>query len=176
MKKDIIDIIRSSLEALGVSPLPVIDLEVPRTGAFGDISTPVAMGLSKVLRKAPKMIAEDIIRAMSNKGIFETIEIAGPGFINFTFTRDYLHASLRKLLSGDRSLLREDVGGGAKVLVEYVSANPTGPLHIGHAKGAATGNALCNLLEETGFVVEREYYINDFGRQVHLLGESVFCS
>jgi arginyl-tRNA synthetase len=175
MKKDLVRILESALAAMGVSPLPEVEIEIPKVGSFGDVSTPVAMGLAKQLKKAPKKVAEEIVGAISDRAVFERIEIAGPGFINFTFTRKYLHARLRDILSGEKSVLREDAGRGRKVLVEFVSANPTGPLHIGHARGAAVGNALCNLLEETGFRVEREYYINDAGRQVRLLGLSVWA-
>jgi arginyl-tRNA synthetase len=175
MKKDLVRILESALAAMGVSPLPEVEIEIPKVGSFGDVSTPVAMGLAKQLKKAPKKVAEEIVGAISDRVVFERIEIAGPGFINFTFTREYLHARLRDILSGEKSVLREDAGRGRKVLVEFVSANPTGPLHIGHARGAAVGNALCNLLEETGFRVEREYYINDAGRQVRLLGLSVWA-
>ncbi|MFI5296432.1 MAG: arginine--tRNA ligase [Thermodesulfovibrionales bacterium] len=175
MKKDLVKILKAALESMGTAPLPEIDIEVPKTEAFGDLSTPLAMGLAKQLRRAPRKVAGEIIAAIKDRSIFEKIEIAGPGFLNFTFTREYLYVQLKKVLAGDRSLLREDIGQDRKVLVEFVSANPTGPLHIGHAKGAAVGNALCNLLEETGFRVEREYYINDAGRQVLLLGDSVFA-
>lgn len=175
MKKDLVKILKSALESMGAAPLPEIDIEVPKTEVFGDLSTPLAMGLAKQLRKPPRKVAEEIIAAIKDRSIFQKIEVAGPGFLNFTFAREYLCASLDKILSGEKSYLREDVGQGRTVLVEFVSANPTGPLHIGHAKGAAVGNALCNLLEETGFRVEREYYINDAGRQVLLLGESVFA-
>lgn len=175
MKKDIIKILKSALESKVGVQLPEIEIQIPKAEAFGDLSTPVAMGLAKQLRKAPRKVAEDIIEAIEDRSIFEKIEIAGPGFLNFTFTAEYLHSQLKRLLAGDRSLLREDVGLGRKALVEFVSANPTGPLHIGHARGAAVGNALCNLLEETGFKVEREYYINDAGRQVKLLGMSVYA-
>lgn len=175
MKKDIIKILKSALESKVGVQLPEIEIQIPKAEAFGDLSTPVAMGLAKQLRKAPRKVAEDIIGAIEDRSIFEKIEIAGPGFLNFTFTAEYLHSQLKRLLAGDRSLLREDVGLGRKALVEFVSANPTGPLHIGHARGAAVGNALCNLLEETGFKVEREYYINDAGRQVKLLGMSVYA-
>ncbi len=175
MKKDLVKILKSALESTVAGPLPDIEIEVPKTGVFGDLSSPVAMGLAKKLRKPPRKVAEDIIAAIKERSIFEKIEIAGPGFLNFTFTAEYLRSQLKKLLAGDRSLLREDVGHGRKALVEFVSANPTGPLHIGHARGAAVGNALCNLLEETGFEVEREYYINDAGRQVRLLGMSVYA-
>jgi len=173
MKKDLIAVLTKALETLKVSPLPALDIETPREESFGDLSTPLAMGLARTLKKAPKQIAEDIIDAINDRSIFEKIEIAGPGFINFTFTRDYLSACLKKLLRAEKSFLRENVGQGCKVLIEYVSANPTGPLHIGHARGAAVGNALCNLLEESGYCIEREYYINDAGRQVKLLGLSV---
>lgn len=175
MKRYIVKILRDSLESLGISPSPEIEVEIPKVESFGDISTTVAMGLAKTLKKAPKEIAEEIIGSIAEKGIFEKVEIAGPGFINFTFTKGYLYSSLKGLLSEDKALLRENVGLGRKVLVEYVSANPTGPLHIGHARGAAVGNALCNLLEEMGFNVEREYYLNDAGRQVRLLGMSVYA-
>jgi arginyl-tRNA synthetase len=175
MKKDVVKIVNEALEALGVSPLPEIDVEMPKVESHGDISTPVAMGLARQLRKAPKKIAEEIVAAVRQRNIFEKIEIAGPGFINFTFTKAYLHESLKKLLSGDRSMMRQDVGRGRRVLVEFVSANPTGPLHVGHARGAAVGNALCNLLKESGYSVEREYYLNDAGRQIRLLGMSVFA-
>ena len=174
MKKDLIKILEASLNSLGVHDLPQIDIEIPREEAFGDASTPLAMGLSRVLKKAPKKIAEDII-AVSDKHLFKKIEIAGPGFINFTFTDEYLQSSLKHILLAERSFLRENVGKGERILIEFVSANPTGPLHIGHAKGAAVGNALCNLLEEMGFRVEREYYINDAGRQIRILGLSVYA-
>jgi arginyl-tRNA synthetase len=174
MKKAIVRIVQSALESLGVSPLPEIEVEVPKVETFGDISTPVAMGLAKQMKKSPRKIAEEIVAAIIRRDIFERIEIAGPGFINFTFTAEYRFTSLGSLLNSDKAVLREEVGHGRKVLVEFVSANPTGPLHIGHARGAAVGNALCNLLEESGFKVEREYYINDAGRQVKLLGLSVY--
>jgi len=175
MKKDTVGILEGALRSLGIEPAPEIDVEVPRHESFGDLSSPVAMGLAKQLKKAPKKIAEEIIASMPGKEIFEKIEIAGPGFINLTFTDDYIRAALGKILSGERSLLRDDIGHGKKVLVEYISANPTGPLHIGHAKGAAVGNALCNLLEESGFAVEREYYINDMGNQIKMLALSVYA-
>ncbi len=175
MKRETINTLQAALDALGIAPCPSIDVEVPKTGAHGDISSPLAMGLSRTLRKAPRKIAEEIVAAIKDRGPFEKIEIAGPGFINFSFSRDYLLNAVGRLLGNDRTLLREDIGQGKKVLVEYVSANPTGPLHIGHARGAAVGNALCTLLEEMGYAVEREYYINDFGRQIKLLGLSVYA-
>ncbi len=173
MKKDLTAVLTKALETLNISPLPAIEIETPREESFGDLSTPLAMGLARTLKKAPKKIAEDIVNAITDRSIFEKIEIAGPGFINFTFTNEYLSACFKELLKAEKSYLREDVGQGRRVLIEYVSANPTGPLHIGHARGAAVGNALCNLLEASGYRIEREYYINDAGRQVKLLGLSV---
>jgi len=175
MKKDLIKILQDSLKSLDISPCPQIEIEIPREQSFGDASTPVAMGLARSLKRSPRKIAEEVIDSIKDRDIFEKIEIAGPGFINFTFTKEYLCSSLINLLSSSESFLREDLGNGKKILVEFVSANPTGPLHIGHARGAAVGNALCNLLEETGFKVEREYYINDAGRQIRLLGMSVYA-
>lgn len=174
MKKEITKILSEALGSIGVSPLPQIDIEVPKVGSFGDISTPSAMGLSKVLRKPPRKIAEEIVAAIGKKDIFEKVDIAGPGFINFMFTNAYIYSELQALIRSGRPE-REDAGGGRRVLVEFVSANPTGPLHIGHARGAAVGNALCNLLSESGFQVEREYYINDAGRQIRMLGMSVYA-
>ena len=174
MKKDTVAIIRDALAGLGIPPLAEIEVQIPKVESFGDISTPVAMALAKPLRKSPRKIAEEIAGVLRDSEIFAEVEIAGPGFINISFTKEYLYQSLKHLLMGERAFLREDVGHGSRVLVEYVSANPTGPLHIGHARGAAVGNALCNLLEESGFRVEREYYINDAGRQVRLLGLSIY--
>ncbi len=175
MKKDLIKILELSLDSIGVNNHSLIEIEVPKEEAFGDASTPLAMGLSRILKKSPLKIAEDIINSIENKSFFKKIDIAGPGFINFSFTDEYLQSSLKHLLTSGNSSLREDIGNGRRVLVEFVSANPTGPLHIGHAKGAAVGNSLCNLLEEMGFNVEREYYINDAGRQIKMLGLSVYA-
>ncbi|MDA8083435.1 MAG: arginine--tRNA ligase [Nitrospiraceae bacterium] len=175
MKKDTVHAIRTALESLGISPCPPVDIEIPKGESHGDIATTVAMGLARSLKKAPRKIAEELVGAIPDRSIFESIEIAGPGFINFSFTKDYLRAMVKRLILRDRSILREEIGQGRKVLVEYVSANPTGPLHIGHARGAAVGNALCSILEESGYAVEREYYINDAGRQVKMLGMSVYA-
>jgi len=152
-----------------------IEIEIPKEEGFGDLSTPVAMGLAKPLKKPPKKIAEDIVNSVENKEIFEKIDIAGPGFINFTFSKKHLCDELKKLIEKQDNFLIEDIGKGRKVQIEFVSANPTGPLHLGHGRGAALGAALSNLLQEAGYKVEREYYINDAGRQVRLLGMSVFA-
>lgn len=175
MKKDLVGILQTALSSMGVSPLPLIEIEIPKEESFGDLSTPVAMGLAKQLKKPPRKIAEELAGAIRERGIFEKIEVAGPGFINFTFTQEFHAGCLKRVIEADRSYLRSDIGRGQRVLVEFISANPTGPLHIGHARGAAVGNALCNLLEEAGYSVDREYYINDAGRQVKMLGLSVYA-
>ena len=174
------EIVRKILaEALGAMGIPVperIEVEVPRDEALGDLSTPIAMSLSRQLRKPPKKIAQEIIANIRERGDFEKIEVAGPGFINFTLKKDSLYRSLSGFLrEGDGLLSRKDIGKGRKILLEFVSANPTGPLHLGHGRGAALGAALANLLSAAGFSVIKEYYINDAGRQVGLLGESVFA-
>ncbi len=152
-----------------------IEIEIPKEEGFGDLSTPIAMGLAKPLKKPPRKIAEDIVNSIENKEIFEKIDIAGPGFINFTFSKRYLCDELKELIEKQDNFLIEDIGKGKRVQIEFVSANPTGPLHLGHGRGAALGAALSNLLTEAGYRVEREYYINDAGRQVRLLGMSVLA-
>ena len=175
MKNDLVRIISDAVKMLGCETIPPMELEVPPNDAFGDMATPVAMSLSKVLRKPPRKIAEAIVNSLQAESIFERIDIAGPGFINFFFSKEYLHSGIRKLLQYKSGFLREDMGKGRRVQIEFVSANPTGPLHLGHGRGAAIGEALSNLLHAAGFHVEREYYINDAGRQVKLLGLSVFA-
>lgn len=174
MKRDLIRILTDSLRTMGVEPIPFIEVEAPPNDTFGDLATPVAMSLSKMLRKPPRKIAEDIVSSIKDKSVFEKIDIAGPGFINFTFSRGYIYSEIRRLLTYQGSFLRADTGKGRKVQIEFISANPTGPLHLGHGRGGATGEALANLLRAAGYHVEREYYINDAGKQVKLLGLSVF--
>lgn len=174
MEKDIREIVKKALRKLGVEA-GVVELEVPREEKFGDLATTVAMGLSKTLKKPPRKIAEDIVTAIEEKDIFERIDIAGPGFINFAFSKDYLYSRLNSLLKEKEKFLRKEMGRGKRVQIEFVSANPTGPLHLGHGRGAAVGAALSNLLSAGGYSVEREYYINDAGRQVRVLGLSVFA-
>jgi len=194
MKQEVIKVIRGALEDLktefGLEAIPEIEVEIPKSELLGDIAAPIAMTLTRVLKKPPRKIAEDIVNAIKIKippsspllkggeeglGIFEKIEIAGAGFINFRFKKDYLYQSLERLLEEEHSSLSADIGKGRKIQIEFVSANPTGPLHIGHGRGAAVGNALSNLLKRAGFEVQREYYINDAGVQVRLLGQSVYA-
>ena len=121
-------------------------------------------------------MAQEIINAMTDKSAFDRVDIAGPGFINLTYTKEHLYAELGQLIRNKSSFLREDLGKGKRVQIEFVSANPTGPLHLGHGRGAAVGAALANLLKAAGYQVDREYYVNDAGRQVKLLGLSVFAA
>ncbi|MBN2655124.1 MAG: arginine--tRNA ligase [Nitrospirae bacterium] len=174
--RSLIQIISKVQGAENNSPdIAKIEIELPRQEAFGDLATPLAMSLSKTLRRQPRSIAEEIVKLIDNKKVFEKIEIAGPGFINFTFTRSFISERLSELLKNPDSYIKTDVGQGKNIEIEFVSANPTGPLHLGHGRGAALGSALSNLLRETGYKVTNEYYINDAGIQVRLLGMSVYA-
>ncbi len=179
MKQEAVKVIKNAIENLNdqwrLDSVPEIEIEIPKNESLGDIATTVAMSLTKILKKPPRKIAEELLERIKEKPhSFEKIEVAGPGFINFTFKKEHLYKKLEQLLEQEHSLIRTDIGKGRKLQVEFVSANPTGPLHIGHGRGAAVGNALCNLLQAAGFDVQREYYINDAGLQVKLLGQSVY--
>jgi arginyl-tRNA synthetase len=174
MEKDIRALIAQAVKRLGAEEV-VVELEIPKEEHFGDIATPVAMGLAKTLKKPPRKIAEEIVSLLGKSEVFERIDIAGPGFINLTFSKTYLYSGLTNILSKEKTFLRKTPGKGKSIQIEFVSANPTGPLHLGHGRGAAVGAALSNLLEAAGYSVEREYYINDAGRQVKVLGHSVFA-
>jgi arginyl-tRNA synthetase len=181
MKQDVIDIASNALNSLntewGIDNLPYIEIEIPKNEKMGDFAITVAMRLTKLLKRPPKEIAKEIVGKINEQrpDFFEKIEIAGPGFINLRLKKEYLYNNLGQLLKDGRSSLSTDIGKGRKVQVEFVSANPTGPLHIGHGRGAAVGNALCNVLMAAGFDVQKEFYINDAGLQVMLLGQSVFA-
>ncbi|RJR21315.1 MAG: arginine--tRNA ligase [Nitrospiraceae bacterium] len=180
MKQDIIDRVQKALESLNAGwgvTLPDIEVEIPRDESVGDIAITVAMRLARLLKKPPRKIAEEIVAEITGQqpGFFENVDIAGPGFINFRFKQEYFHKGLQALLEEEHSSLRSDIGKGARIQVEFVSANPTGPLHIGHGRGAAVGSALCNILKAAGYDVQKEFYINDAGLQVKLLGRSVYA-
>ncbi|OIU66429.1 arginine--tRNA ligase [Rossellomorea aquimaris] len=154
--------------------LPDIILETPKDKSHGDYSTNMAMQLARVAKKAPRMIAEDIMKNFDqSKASIEKMDIAGPGFINFFMNNDYLTDLIPMILDQDHEYGQSDAGNGERVNVEFVSANPTGDLHLGHARGAAVGDSLCNVLEKAGYNVTREYYINDAGNQIHNLAKSV---
>ncbi|MBI5676649.1 MAG: arginine--tRNA ligase [Nitrospirae bacterium] len=175
MKNEVIKAVREALKSLNLENIPDIEVEIPKDESHGDVATTIALNLARPLKKAPRKIAEDIlINIKEAPGPFEKIEIAGPGFINFTYKKEYYIKRLEELLQKGHEFFRIDIGKGKRVQIEYVSANPTGPLHIGHGRGAAVGNALCNLLSSAGYDVEREFYVNDAGMQVKLLGLSVY--
>lgn len=174
MEKILKTLLLQSLDTLGITD-HYVEIEFPKEEKFGDLSTPIAMSLAKKLKRSPKEIAKNLVENIPDKNIFENIEIAGPGFINFTFTKAYLCSELLELLKSESAYLIENIGNGKRIQIEFVSANPTGPLHLGHGRGAALGAALSNLLSEAGYNVEKEYYINDAGRQVKLLGISVLA-
>lgn len=154
--------------------LPDVILEVPKEKAHGDYSTNMAMQLARVAKKAPRAIAEDIVKNFdSSKASIEKIEIAGPGFINFYMNNSYLTDLIPAILKAGDSYGETNTGNNEKVQVEFVSANPTGDLHLGHARGAAVGDSLCNILAKAGYDVSREYYINDAGNQINNLALSV---
>lgn len=154
--------------------MPNIVLEVPKDKNHGDLATNAAMQLTRIAKKNPRMIAEQIIEHLnlSDAGI-ESAEIAGPGFINFRLTKSYLYPIVELVQEQGDDYGRVNLGEGRKVQVEFVSANPTGSLHLGHARGAAVGDALCNVLDFAGYEVTREYYINDAGNQVFNLSKSI---
>jgi arginyl-tRNA synthetase len=154
--------------------IPAVILETPKEKAHGDYSTNMAMQLARVAKKAPRQIAEQLIENFDkSKASIEKIEIAGPGFINFYMDNSYLTDLIPAILEAGDNYGESKVGNGQKIQVEFVSANPTGDLHLGHARGAAVGDSLCNVLAKAGYDVSREYYINDAGNQINNLALSV---
>ncbi|MGO4180837.1 arginine--tRNA ligase [Paenibacillus sp. MCAF9] len=154
--------------------LPAFVIEVPKDKSHGDLATNAAMQLTKLAKKNPRQIAEAIIAHLDTKqASIQAAEIAGPGFINFRMDNSYLYPVVAAALEAGENYGRTSDGSGKSVQVEFVSANPTGSLHLGHARGAAVGDALCNVLDYAGYDVTREYYINDAGKQVENLAVSI---
>jgi len=148
--------------------------DVPKSEGHGDLSTNAAMMLTKKLRKNPKQIANEIIFSLDyDKNIIEKIEIAGPGFINFFFNPTYIPEIIKDILASPDNYGRSEKNKGKRANVEFVSANPTGPLTVGHGRNAISGDTIANMLEWTGYEVDREYYFNNAGRQMRVLGDSV---
>ena len=153
--------------------LPAVSVEKPAHPEHGDFATNVAMQMAKPERKSPRAIAEILVAKLAGSSeLIRSLEIAGPGFINFFIKDDAWRKTLVAIDAQGSDYGRSSVGAGKKVQVEFVSANPTGPLHIGHGRGAATGDAVASLLAAAGFEVQREYYINDAGNQMNTLGLS----
>jgi len=154
--------------------IPDIMLETPNNKDNGDYATNIAMQLTKLAKKPPRAIAEAILEKLNTDGTsIESIEIAGPGFINIKLKTDYLGGIVKTVLEQGENYGRSNFGNKQKVQVEFVSANPTGDLHLGHARGASLGDSLSNVLDFAGYDVACEYYINDAGNQVHNLASSV---
>jgi arginyl-tRNA synthetase len=149
-------------------------LERTRDRAHGDFASTVALTLARAARQPPRQLAEAIVAALPASPYVARIEIAGPGFINFTLAPAAYHHLLVAILDQGDAFGRSTLGGSRPVQVEFVSANPTGPLHVGHGRGAAFGATVANLLEAVGFQVQREYYVNDAGRQMNILAASVW--
>ncbi|MEC0322952.1 arginine--tRNA ligase [Bacillus subtilis] len=156
------------------SQIPNVVLEIPKDKTHGDYSTNMAMQLARVAKKAPRQIAEEIVAHFDKgKASIEKLDIAGPGFINFYMNNQYLTKLIPSVLEAGEAYGETNIGNGERVQVEFVSANPTGDLHLGHARGAAVGDSLCNVLSKAGYDVSREYYINDAGNQINNLALSV---
>ncbi|MBK3495680.1 arginine--tRNA ligase [Viridibacillus sp. YIM B01967] len=151
-----------------------VHLETPKDKSNGDYATNIAMQLTKLAKKPPRSIAEAIIENLDTTGTaIEKIDIAGPGFMNIILRKDYLAEVITTVLAQGADYGRSQAGADEKVQVEFVSANPTGDLHLGHARGASVGDSLCNVLDFAGYDVSREYYINDAGNQINKLAASL---
>src|SRR6201987_3973916 len=149
-------------------------VEPPKESSHGDMETNAAMVLAREARTKPRELAEKIAAGLRADSLIASVEVAGPGFINLTLKVSVWADTLRNVLRQGNSYGRSAIGAGEKVNVEYVSANPTGPMHVGHCRGAVFGDALASLLQFTGHDVTREYYINDAGAQVDVLARSAF--
>jgi arginyl-tRNA synthetase len=160
---------------LDFQSLPAFEVEAPKLSEHGDFAANIAMMLASQAKKPPRRIAEIIKNGLEPPaGMIQKVEIAGPGFINFFIQDSFWYQVLPEIHRLGLAYGNSDLGAGRKVQVEFVSANPTGPLHIGHGRGAALGDALANLLCATGHQVAREYYINDVGNQILTLGKSLY--
>lgn len=161
---------------LKLRSLPVIALDAPKRPEWGDLASTVAMSLASSEQRAPHDIAQIIVDNMAQRdAILDRVDIVKPGFLNMTVKKSLWLEVLREIELQGAQYGASRTGLGQRVLIEFVSANPTGPLHVGHGRGAAVGQALANLLESAGYEVVREYYINDSGRQMKLLGASVYA-
>src|SRR5262250_219233 len=159
---------------LNSTDLPPLLLEPPKQREFGDLTTNIAMLWAQKAKKPPRIIAEMILKNIDDpRGLLARKEIAGPGFLNFTFSSPFYYQRLRELAQGKNST--PDIGRGRKVQVEFASVNPTGPLHVGHGRVAVIGDVLARLHKTVGFDVEREYYVNDAGKQMENLGRSLYA-
>jgi len=180
LKSHISDLIRQSIHQLQKSgELPknlVLDIVIDRTKdpKYGDFSCNIAMRLAKTVKQNPRQLAENFVQNLPRSKYIEKIELAGPGFINFHVTKQALLDVVHRIIAQNDKFGSSELGKKEKVQVEFVSANPTGPLHVGHGRGAAHGAVVANLLAEVGYAVHKEYYVNDAGRQMDILATSVW--
>ncbi len=180
MKAQLIQLIETALsELMSGGDLPQIDLpevqiERTRDKSHGDFACNIAMMLARTAKMNPRQIATLLVDKIDNTDFITKIEIAGPGFINFTMSADATLKIVKDILAAGKNFGQSTIGKGKSVQVEFVSANPTGPLHVGHGRGAAYGSVVSSLLKEAGFKVHREYYVNDAGRQMDILACSVW--
>ncbi len=180
MKTLIDSLLRQALASLPETLVPAaarafeIEIERTRDSQHGDFASNIAMRLAKAARQNPRKLAEALVAALPSDDVVAKVEIAGAGFINFFLKGDAYHAVIASVLEQGADYGKSDFGAGHSVLVEFVSANPTGPLHVGHGRHAAYGATLANLLETVGYRVGREYYINDAGRQMEILAASTW--
>ncbi|STX41210.1 arginyl tRNA synthetase [Legionella donaldsonii] len=180
MKQTVEQLLTQALTTLKESTVIPQDVEVDikveraKESSHGDFATNLAMMLAKPCRRAPRQLAELIINHLPSHSAVERVEIAGPGFINFFMRNEARSQIIAHILREGERFGRSDFGQGKKVILEFVSANPTGPLHVGHGRGAAFGATLANLLVAAGFAVSSEYYVNDAGRQMNILAASVW--
>jgi arginyl-tRNA synthetase len=180
VKSDLERLLREALTTLvpgvlseAADPAQVV-VERARDAQHGDFQSNIAMRLAKAARRNPRELAQAIVRALPASPLLAGAEVAGAGFINFRLAKDAWFAPLRSVAAQGAGYGRSTVGAGRKVMLEFVSANPTGPLHVGHGRGAAYGATLGNLLDATGHTLYREFYINDAGRQIDILAVSVY--
>ena len=172
LKQALIDAAKAAFDVELV--LNDVVIEIPKDKSHGDYSTNLAMQLTRTLKRNPRMIAEEILNALNYEtAAIENCEIAGPGFLNFKIKNTSLAQVITKVLSEGENYGHNDSGNHEKVNVEYVSANPTGDLHLGHARGAAWGDSITRLMKASGYDVTREYYVNDAGNQIINLGKSL---
>jgi len=172
MKERIKRIVKKAIKSSNLlyDPVEKIPIEIPKESYFGDYSTTIAMTIAKRVKKKPKKIAEIILNNIEDN-MLKKVSVAGNGYINFIIKDEYWHEALKNI---EESFGRLDIGKNKRVLIEFVSANPTGPLHIGHGRGAVLGDVLANLFKMGGYKVVKEYYVNDIGNQIKNLGRSVF--
>lgn len=177
LTEEIMQAVKAAVEKVyGVDPSDVLMVETPRDKSMGDYSTSVAMRLAKQLHKAPMVIGEPLVEELKTTlTSASSVELVKPGFINFRMKSESLSEIIPVILNSGEDYGKNDSGKGKKVLVEWVSANPTGDLHCGHARNAAWGDSICRLMEKSGYEVLREYYVNDAGNQVNMLGESLIA-